>query len=254
MKKERKPFILPALGMIVVLLVAVFVFHRFSRADDKAVGLSLEEAKHIALNDAGEQSDQVTYTKASLDQDSGIPIYEIDFYTDNSNYEYNISAQTGNIRDKYITVLQKETSTGSRPKQQTGQSSNQDQGNPTEVIGVKKAQSIALAAATLKENQVTFTKTNLETEDGNLIYEIEFARDDQKYEYDVDAYTGIILSYDIDRTEKLPSRSTVIDRDTDDDDDRYEVDDDNDNDDDDHDDDDDNDDDDHDSDDFEDDD
>ena len=250
MKKERNPFILPALGMIVVLLIAVFVFHRFSQADDKAVGLSLEEARHIALNDAGEQPDQVTYTKAILDQDSGIPIYEIDFYTDNSNYEYSISAQTGNIRDKDITVHQKETSTDSRPQKKTGRSSTQDQENSAEVIGVKKAQSIALAAATLKENQVAFTKANLETEDGKLVYEIEFAKDDQKYEYDVDAYTGVILSYDIDRKEKLPSRSTVNKQDVDDDDDRYEEDDDNDNDDDD----DQNDDDDHDSEDFEDDD
>lgn len=217
MKKERNPFIFPALGMIVVLLIAVFVFHRFSRADDKAVGLSLEEAKHIALNDAGEQSDQVTYTKASLDQDSGIPIYEIDFYTDNNNYEYDISAQTGNIRDKDITVHQKETSTGSRQQKETGQVSTQDQGSPTEVIGVKKAQSIALAAASLKESQVTFTKSNLETEDGSLVYEIEFSRDNQKYEYDVDARTGAILSYDIDRQEKLPARSTANDRDMDDD-------------------------------------
>ena len=206
MKKEKKPFILPALGMMAVLLIAVTLFFRFSRADNTEAGLSTEEAKYIALHDAGEQLNQVTFTRANLDQDSGIPVYQIDFYTENKNYEYEISAQTGNIRDKEITVLQKESSTGSR--QNTGTTPAKSQKETTEVIGVKKAQSIALAAANLKEKQVTFTKTNLETEDGIPVYEIEFTKDTQKYEYDVDAYTGEILSYDIDRKEQLPAKST----------------------------------------------
>ncbi len=202
MKKVKNPFILPALGMMAVLLIAVSVFYHFSRADDKTPGLSTEEAKYIALNDAGEQAKQVTYTKASLEQDSGILVYKIDFYTDNKNYEYEISAQTGSIRDKEITIFQKESSS-TAIKENTVEASSQNQNDTGSVIGVKKAQAIALAAADLKDNQVSFAKTNLETEDGNLVYEIEFTRDAQKYEYDIDAYTGTILSYDIDRKEKF---------------------------------------------------
>ena len=207
MKKEKNPFILPALGMMVVLLIAATFFFRFSRADDTETGLSSGEAKHIALNDAGEHLDQVTFTRANLDHDSGIPIYQIDFYTDTKNYKYEISAQTGNIRDKEITILQKESSTVSR--QNAGTTPAKSQKEAREMIGVNKAQTLALAAANLKGKQVTFTKTNLETEDGIPVYEIAFTRDTQKYEYDVDAYTGAILSYEIDRKEKL----TVTDKD-----------------------------------------
>ncbi|MBQ6393581.1 MAG: hypothetical protein IJH60_08720, partial [Eubacterium sp.] len=75
MKKEKNPFILPALGMMVVLLIAATLFFRFSRADDTEAGLSPGEAKHIALHDSGEQLDQVTFTRANLNHDSGIPTY-----------------------------------------------------------------------------------------------------------------------------------------------------------------------------------
>ena len=216
MKKEKNPFILPALGMMVVLLIAATLFFRFSRADDTEAGLSPGEAKHIALHDAGEQLDQVTFTRANLNHDSGIPTYQIDFYTDTKNYKYEISAQTGNIRDKEITVLQKESSTVSRQSTEAAPAKSQKEAR--EMIGVNKAQTLALAAANLKGKQVTFTKTNLETEDGIPVYEIAFTRDNQKYEYDVDAYTGAILSYEIDREEKLSVTDNDEAEDQDDDD------------------------------------
>ena len=110
-----------------------------------------------------------------------------------------------------------------------------------------QAKSIALKHAGLSASNVSFTKAKLEKDDGLRKYEIEFVKGNAEYEYEIDAATGSILEYDIDRNEPAPANNNrQPDRDDDhgddhdDDDDRDDDDDDDDHDDhDDHDDDDD---------------
>ena len=59
--------------------------------------IGVEKAKSIALSHAGLTSAEVTYTEAKLDQDNGRMEYEIDFYKDDTEYEYSIDAITGKI-------------------------------------------------------------------------------------------------------------------------------------------------------------
>ena len=66
-------------------------------------------------------------------------------------------------------------------------------------IGVDKAKSIALKHAGKSASSVSFTKAKLDKEDGKVVYEIEFRSGRTEYEYDIDAYSGKILEYDIDR-------------------------------------------------------
>jgi uncharacterized membrane protein YkoI len=62
--------------------------------------IGVDKAKSIALSDAGVKSSEATFTKAKLDKDDGVAVYEIDFYSNGTEYEYEISATSGNIRDK----------------------------------------------------------------------------------------------------------------------------------------------------------
>ena len=65
-------------------------------------------------------------------------------------------------------------------------------------ISSEKAKSIALAHAKIDKNNVTFTKIKLDKEDGRLVYEIDFFSGNRKYEYEIDANTGTVLSFDLD--------------------------------------------------------
>ena len=62
--------------------------------------IGVDKAKSIALSDAGVKSSEATFTKAKLDKDDGVAVYEIEFFSGNTEYEYEINATSGNIRDK----------------------------------------------------------------------------------------------------------------------------------------------------------
>lgn len=64
--------------------------------------IGIDKAKSIALKDAGLSASSVTFTKAKLDREDGIRVYEIEFFTRDMEYEYEINATSGKIRDKDI--------------------------------------------------------------------------------------------------------------------------------------------------------
>ena len=64
--------------------------------------ITLDEAKAIALKDAGLEESAVKFYNVKLTQDDGIEIYEIEFYYQGAEYEYEIDAETGAITDRDI--------------------------------------------------------------------------------------------------------------------------------------------------------
>ena len=60
--------------------------------------ISEEEAQRIALEHAGLKADQVKGLRAHYDVDDGVPEYEVEFRYDGWEYEYEIHAETGDIR------------------------------------------------------------------------------------------------------------------------------------------------------------
>lgn len=67
-----------------------------------------------------------------------------------------------------------------------------------EKISEKKAKKIALDHAGFKESNVTRLHVELDYDDGVLRYEVDFHDGNVEYDYDIDAYSGDILSYDKD--------------------------------------------------------
>ena len=61
--------------------------------------IGVDKAKSIALNHASVKASAATFTKAKLDKDDGHYDYEIEFYAGGVEYEYEIDATTGKIRD-----------------------------------------------------------------------------------------------------------------------------------------------------------
>ena len=228
--------------------------------------ITLEEAKNKALTDAGLKAAEVTFTKEKADTEDGVLVYEVEFFKDNTEYEYEIDAVSGSIRSKSKeteTVVQSQPQQSSQSKQETKTEVKQQpkqetktevkqqpkQETKTEVktaaqpaasstISVDKAKETATSHAGLKVADVTFSKAKLDNDDGRLEYEIEFFRDGVEYDYTIDAVNGTILECDSEYQEADDVNDDFDDDDHDDDwDDDDDHDDDHDDDNDDHDDD-----------------
>lgn len=78
--------------------------------------------------------------------------------------------------------------------------------NSNNKITIEEAKSIALKHSNLDESQVSFMKAKYEFDDGIGKYEIEFYYNNNKYEYEINAKTGDIISYDYDIEKHLTSQ------------------------------------------------
>ena len=92
-----------------------------------------------------------------------------------------------------------ETST---PAAETEQASSTEQ--ETTMITAEDAKTIALQHADLVEEEVTFSKCELDEDFDGPNYDVEFHTEDRlEYDYEIDAFTGEILGYDWDGDDTL---------------------------------------------------
>ena len=153
--------------------------------------ISLDKAKEIALSHAGLSADQVTFVQANMDFDDGIQKYDIKFYCNDQEYDYEINSSNGQIiqfdYDMEYNYIPNNNTTN-----------YQSNVNTTANISVERAKEIALSHAGLASNQVTFQRIELDFDNGIQKYEIEFYYNYREYSYEIDANTGNILSYEQD--------------------------------------------------------
>lgn len=153
--------------------------------------ISLDKAKEIALSHAGLSADQVTFVQANMDFDDGIQKYDIKFYCNGQEYDYEINSSNGQIvqfdYDMEYNYIPNNNTTN-----------YQINVNTTANISVERAKEIALSHAGLASNQVTFQRIELDFDNGIQKYEIEFYYNYREYSYEIDANTGNILSYEQD--------------------------------------------------------
>ena len=151
--------------------------------------ISLDKAKEIALSHAGLSADQVTFVQANMDFDDGIQKYDIKFYCNGQEYDYEINSSNGQIiqfdYDMEYNYIPNNNTTN-----------YQSNVNTTANISVERAKEIALSHAGLASNQVTFQRIELDFDNGIQKYEIEFYYNYREYSYEIDANTGNILSYE----------------------------------------------------------
>lgn len=149
------------------------------------------KAKSIVLENAGLREADVTFIKVKLDYDDGRDVYDVEFYSANTEYDYEIDAITGQIRE-YDWGIESYTIPQTTPDISSGGTAN------TGCIGEVKAKSIALSHAGKTESDVRGMRVKLDYDDGMQVYEVEFYSGRTEYEYDIDAVTGNILEWDID--------------------------------------------------------
>ncbi len=156
--------------------------------------IGVVQAKNIAFEHAGVSESEVSELEIDYDYDDGRLIYEIEFKIRSSQYEYDIDARNGAILKSETKHEQKVTT---KPTDKSDASTTK----PTESSGLitrSQAEEIAFQHAGVSRGQVHDLETELEYDDGIKYYEVEFEVGDTEYDYEIDAYTGSILDYEID--------------------------------------------------------
>ena len=160
-----------------------------------ASNITIDQAKEIALKHSNLTSDEVSFIKAEKDMDNGIEKYDIEFYYNNTEYDYEINAANGEIISYDHDV---ENYNIQSPQQSNSQPQNNQQQTNTSNISVDKAKEIALNHAGLAANQVSFVKAEKDMDDGIVKYDIEFYYNNREYNYEINANNGSIMSYEQD--------------------------------------------------------
>lgn len=164
--------------------------------------IGIEKAKEIAMSHAGVSVGSVSFVKAKIDTEDGVKVYDIEFYSGNVEYDYEINAATGAIVsfdqdiENYAIPTQPAAPTQPQSAAPTQSATQPQTAAPTQaaasVISVDKAKQIALSHAGV--SGASFKKVKLDTDDGVRVYEIEFKVGNVEYDYDIDASSGAIIS------------------------------------------------------------
>ena len=192
--------------MLIMTLVAGFMttasLSVFATSNVQSKYITKSKAKAIALQHAGLKESEVKFVNGYISYDDGKAEYEIEFWKDNKEYDYEIDAITGDILSydydiESYSIPSKKEQINSNPyiPQEKKDLINSKLNN---YITKSKAKTIALEHAGLKESEVKFVNGYINYDDGRAEYKIEFWKDNKEYDYEIDAITGEILSYDYD--------------------------------------------------------
>lgn len=201
MKKYRKIIII-AVGIIAVLALLILIYF-------KTTFISKNEVKNIVADNMSVNSSDLYFESIDFEFDNGI--YEVEVYYQNRDYEYKIDAKEGKIiytdyRSVNTNNNQNNTNNGnnnsngnSNSSSNNGNSNGQNSLNGvTASISLDEAKNIALTNASLDINSVRFTREELDHDNHTLVYELEFFYNNIEYDYEINATTGDIISYDKD--------------------------------------------------------
>ena len=143
-----------------------------------ASSIDEEQAKAIALKDAGITETDVTFMQVKTDIENGVSVFDVEFIAGDTEYDYEIDAATGEIRSKDRDI----EASLAEPALPTG-----------DEFSKEDALDIALEHAGLKESDVTVTELYRETDDGVDMYKVEFLSGGMEYDYEIRVSDGKIL-------------------------------------------------------------
>lgn len=174
--------------------------------------IGVDKARALALADAGVALTDARILKSCLDWDDGRAIYDVEFCSLRTEYDYEVDALTGAILKKELDLPDFDWachddyrighgrgwhhSEGGHHGQPSWAGPNGSGTNPAGLITQAKA--IEIAAGKLDGSAYTVDKCKLELDDGRWVYEIELHSGWTEYECDIDAATGAVLKWEID--------------------------------------------------------
>lgn len=127
--------------------------------------IDMGAAKAIALEHAGYSEGDVMITKLKPDYDDGRSIFEVEFFVDGKEYDYDILSSSGAIVSYSCDIKNIAALSGDGR------------------ISMEEAKVIALEHAGIDGAQ--FMKQKMDYEDGVEVYELKFMANGAQYKYDV---------------------------------------------------------------------
>lgn len=143
------------------------------------VGITEEDAIAEALRHAQVEESDVTAFRVKKEIDDGTEVYDVEFYAGDKEYDYEIKALDGTILSSDFEI--EDDFRGSTA------------GSDTQ-ISVDEAKQIALE----KVPGASMIHIELDEDDGRLVYEGEIYHENKEYEFEIDASTGEIISWEQD--------------------------------------------------------
>ncbi len=195
--------------------------------------ISMAQAQTAALDDANIEAASADISSSTLGEVAGVSCYKVEFTAGGRAYDYSINAETGEVLEMSVrdeaaapadapqtdapvsgtatapasgttTAPASGSSNAASASVQAAPNTNASAGKVDEA----RAKEIALTHAGVKAADATVTKSKLDYEDGRQVYEIEFyvsgSSGYTEYDYEIEAATGKIVSYDHDAESYAP--------------------------------------------------
>ena len=164
--------------------------------------IPMEEAQEAALKAADIEAADADISATTLSEVAGVACYKVEFTSGEYAYAYTINAETGAVmemssqeQNAQASGTQTETADPAAPAPaQTSEPATAQNATGTGTVDEAAAQKIALEHAGVKATDATITKSKLDYEDGRQVYDIEWYAGGAKYDYEIAADTGEIIS------------------------------------------------------------
>lgn len=194
--------------------------------------ISMAQAQTAALDAANIDAASADISSSTLDEVAGVSCYKVEFTAGGRAYDYSINAETGEVLEMSVrdeaapadapqadvpvsgTATAPASGTTTTPASGSSHAASASvQAAPNTKASAGKvdearAKEIALNHAGVKAADATVTKSKLDYEDGRQVYEIEFyvsgSSGYTEYDYEIEAATGKIVSYDHDAESYAP--------------------------------------------------
>ncbi len=200
---ELAPLSINELNLLSTSAAVTTTAESVGQASDKAY-IGSERAQEIALEHAGLTAADIVGLRVEMDYERGVMVYEVDFYADTYEYDYDINAETGEVvkNDREFdddAWLWKEsgksaaqTAPAPNAPAQTAPAQTTPAQTSADYITPEAAKEAALTHAGVAADSLFDYKCEFDYDNGRAEYEIEFESGEYDYDYDIDAVTGEI--------------------------------------------------------------
>lgn len=198
-KNGRRYGIIAACGLLALAVIAGAYW--LGRSAGAGGDVGEETAKSAALSHAGVAESDLSRYEIARNEESGAPVYEVEFTADGVAYDYVVSAATGSIvkfsRDAEETVPPPEVKT---PVPEGGD------------IGETQAWEIAYAHAGVTAEAAAALPAERDYENGVPVYEVRFSSGGYAYDYEISAVDGSVVKFEKEAASgSAPSRTPAGD-------------------------------------------